>query len=68
MRSATVTVERPATLRCVDTTAAILIAGQIDQNSENQPVETASNRVYTFTAWTMWFSKYDVAYAFVVCV
>ena len=68
MRSVTVTVEWPATLPCVDTTAVILIAGQIDQKQQNQPGETASIRVYTFTAWTMWLRNYDVAYAFVVCV
>ena len=33
MRSATVTVEWLVTLRCVDTTAVILIAGQIDQKT-----------------------------------
>ena len=25
-------------------------------------------RVYTFTAWEMWFRNYYVAYSFVVCV
>ena len=41
---------------------------RLTKNSENQPVETATSRVYTFTAWTMWFRNYYVAYAFVVCV
>ena len=46
-----VNVEWPATRLCINTTAVIAyLAGQIDRNNENQPVETATIRVYTFTA------------------
>ena len=37
---------------------------RLTKNSENQPVEKATIRVYTFTAGTMWFRNYYVAYAF----
>ena len=50
------------------TTAVILSGDRLRQNSEKQQVKTATMRVYTFTAWTMWFRNYYVAYAFVVCV
>ena len=46
-------VEWPATRRCVDTTAVIAyLAGQIDQNNENQPVETTTIRVYNFLLYS----------------
>ena len=47
---------------------AVILSRTDFQNSENQPVETATMRVFPFTACTMWFRNYYVAYAFVVCV
>ena len=62
-----VTVEWPATLRrrinCGNAEP-----DRLTKNSKNQPVETTTMRVYTFTACTMWFRNYHVTYAFVVHV
>ena len=44
MRSATVTVERPATRRCVDTTGVIAyLAGQIDQKQRKPTSQNGDN-------------------------
>ena len=50
------------------TTAVILSRDRLSQNSENQPAETTTMRVYTFTARIMSFRNSYVACAFVVCV
>ena len=41
---------------------------RLSQNGEKQQVKTATTRVYTFTAWKIWFRNYYVTYAFVQCV
>ena len=38
-----------------------------NKTAKKQQVKTATTRVYTFTAWSIWFRNYYVAHAFVVC-
>ena len=38
-----------------------------EQIGEKQQVNMATTRIYTFTAWKIWFRNYYVAHAFVVC-
>ena len=54
--------QRPATTWSVNCGHS---GDRLSQNGEKQQVKTATTRVYTFTAWKMWFRNYYVAYAFV---
>ena len=60
----------PATHRTAITRTAItavIAATDWAKTAKKQQVKTATTRVYTFTAWTIWLMKYHVAHAFVVC-
>ena len=46
---------------------AVIAATDWAKTAKKQQIKTATMRVYTFIAWTIWFRNYYVTHAFVVC-